>query len=184
MIREAILRWARNREPDFIIGGKESPYLRRHWLLPRNRFFNVYVHEFLRSDDDRALHDHPWLFNASWIIEGGYTEWTPAPEEWLMPDVTERCQYPERETLKAGDWKFRWGPAPHRVELALEWTIVLARGCPFPFPCPVPKKCWTVFVTGPIVREWGFHCIGRGWVHWKLFTARDDPGAVGKGCDA
>jgi hypothetical protein len=36
MIREAILRWARNREPDFIIGGRERPYLRRHWLIPRN----------------------------------------------------------------------------------------------------------------------------------------------------
>ena len=38
-IRDAILRWARARQPDFIIGGAERPYLRRHWLLPRNSAF-------------------------------------------------------------------------------------------------------------------------------------------------
>ena len=72
MIREAILRWARNREPDFIIGGHEAPYLRRHWLIPRNRFFNIYVHEFLRSDDDRALHDHPWAFGLRKVDASQY----------------------------------------------------------------------------------------------------------------
>jgi hypothetical protein len=106
-IRNAILRWARNRQPDFVIGGPAAPYLRRHWLIPRNRFFNIYVHEFLRSDDDRALHDHPWLFNA----------------------------------------------------------------------------CWTVFITGPVVRTWGFHCPKR-WVPWKEFVDTRDAGAIGKGCDA
>jgi hypothetical protein len=24
----------------------------------------------------------------------------------------------------------------------------------------------------------------RGWIHWKQFTAPDDKGAVGAGCDA
>lgn len=27
------------------------------------------------------------------------------------------------------------------------------------------------------------NCPSIGWVHWKLFTAADDIGAVGKGCD-
>lgn len=26
-------------------------------------------------------------------------------------------------------------------------------------------EAWTVFVTGPIVRRWGFHTAG-GWIHW------------------
>ena len=161
MIRAAILRWARNREPDFIIGGKADPYLRRHWLLPRNRFFNVYVHEFLRSDDDRALHDHPWLFNCSWLIEGRYIEWM----RWRPTS-----RYPIPFFRYAGDVKFRWGPAAHRIEL-------------YGNSLTGEEPCWTVFVTGPRVREWGFLCEG-GWVHWRKFTAADDPGSVGKGCGA
>lgn len=153
MIRAAILRWARARRPDFIIGGAERPYLRRHWLLPRNKLFNVYVHEFLRSDDDRALHDHPWMFNCSILLEGMY--WEHMPKGIRLRE--------------AGDWKFRWGRAPHRVQL-LE---PLGRWTPIP--------CWTVFITGPRVREWGFYCP-KGWIHWKQFTAADDKGAVGPGC--
>lgn len=156
-IRDAILRWARARQPDFIIGGQDNPYLRRHWLLPRNRFFNVYVHEFLRSDDDRALHTHPWAFNASWLIAGDYIEHTPAGERQLWE----------------GALRFRWGPAPHRVELWEEGFMVSGVGTPVP--------CWTVFITGPVVREWGFLCPGR-FVHWREFTDARDAGAVGKGC--
>lgn len=152
MIRSAILKWAQARQPDFVIGGAERPYLLRHFLIPRNPVFNIYVHEFHRSDDDRALHDHPWLFNCSILLEGSYIEHTPAG----------------RFFRRAGDWKFRWGGAPHRVQL-LETA-----GYEFP--------CWTVFVTGPRIREWGFHCP-KGWVHWKDFTDARDSGQVGRGCD-
>jgi hypothetical protein len=174
-IRNAILRWARNRQPDFVIGGPAAPYLRRHWLIPRNRFFNIYVHEFLRSDDDRALHDHPWLFNASWLIEGEYIEWSPADDAHLMPDVGVR-QYPE-QPLAGRQMKFRWGPAPHRVELITE--VESGHGWSIGFPL----TCWTVFITGPVVRTWGFHCPKR-WVPWKEFVDSRDAGAIGKGCDA
>nr|DAG84893.1 MAG TPA: hypothetical protein [Caudoviricetes sp.] len=167
MIRAAILRWARNREPDFIIGG-DDPYLRRHFLIPRNPVFNVYVHEFLRSDDDRAHHDHPWLFNISWLIDGWYVEHTIAVGGLLI-----------RTNRKTGDWKFRWGKAPHRVELLTVSDFIRSQP-----DNKRPLSCWTVFVTGPRVRSWGFYCMERGWVHWKKFTAPDDKGAVGKGCDA
>lgn len=161
MIREAILRWARARKPDFIIGGAEDPYLRRHWLLPRNPVFNVYVHEFLRSDDDRALHGHPWLFCLSWLLEGPYIEWVPSRGG--------NTQFPVPMFRKAGDLLFRWGAAPHRVQLhrAVDRTI----------------PCWTVFVTGPRIREWGFYCPKR-WIHWREFTSPADKGAIGRGCDA
>jgi hypothetical protein len=167
MIREAILRWAHRRAPDFIIGGHERPYLRRHWLIPRNRLLNVYVHEFLRSDDDRAHHDHPWLFNASYLLEGEYVEHTIRAGGVLV-----------RTHRKAGDWKFRWGKAPHRVEL------IGNEGDPPEVPFVEAAPCWTVFITGPRVREWGFYCMERGFIPWKRFTAPDDKGAIGKGCDA
>lgn len=35
-------------------------YLTRWYVIPRNRFFNIYLHRFLGDDDDRALHCHPW----------------------------------------------------------------------------------------------------------------------------
>ena len=48
----------------------------------------------------------------------------------------------------------------------------------------VDGPCWTVFITGPRYREWGFHCPEQGWIQWQRFTADKDPGATGKGCDA
>lgn len=159
MIRNLILRWARARKPDFIVGGAEDPYLLRWWLIPRNPVFNVYVHLFLRSDDDRALHGHPWLFNVSWLLEGKYIEWVPGNGNLLRP--VPRFRY-------AGQLAFRRGAAPHRIQL---WR---AGGD--------EKPCWTVFITGPRVREWGFYCP-RGWVPWQQFTDARDKGAIGRGCD-
>lgn len=133
------------REPDFVIGSPNSPYLRRWWVLPRNPIFNIYVHEILRSDDDRALHDHPWI-NVSILAVGSYTEVTPKGRFLRM----------------AGSVIWRMPSASHRLEV---------NGSP----------CWTVFVTGPRVRNWGFHCP-RGWVPWQRFTSPENKGQVGRGC--
>lgn len=76
-VAEALINLSLGREPDFIIGGAADPYVRRWWLIPRNPVLNVYLHEFLRSDDDLALHDHPW-WNASLLLWGTYTEHTIA----------------------------------------------------------------------------------------------------------
>src|SRR3546814_4215417 len=68
------------RPPNFVIGGQQDPYMRRWWVIPRNRFINIYLHQVLRPDDDRALHDHPWI-NLSIILDGGYWEITPGPND-------------------------------------------------------------------------------------------------------
>lgn len=39
----------------------------------------------------------------------------------------------------------------------------------------------SLFIAGPKVREWGFHCP-NGWVHWREFTAGDRGELVGRGC--
>jgi hypothetical protein len=135
-----------------VIGGTERPYMRRWWVLPRNRFLNVYLHQFLRSDDDRALHDHPWA-NCSVLLRGEYTEHTIAAGG-----------VEHRRVLRAPGLRVRLsGRFAHRVELHA-------------------GPCWTLFITGPRYREWGFHCPA-GWIPWQKFTASDDPGAIGKGCD-
>lgn len=133
------------RQPDFIIGEPEKPYLLRWWIIPRNRWFNVYLHMILRDDDDRALHDHPW-WNISMILSGAYRE--------VMPLRT--------VLRKSGSIVFRRPTAAHRLEVA--------KG-------PV----WTLFITGPRVREWGFHCP-QGWRHWEEFTASESTGQIGRGC--
>lgn len=128
-------------------------YLLRWWLIPRNRWFNVYVHLFLRSDDDRALHDHPWP-SMSILLRNAYTEHTIAAGG-----------IHRREVLAAGQVRLRpSGSFAHRVELH-------------------DGPCWTLFITGPRYRAWGFHCPDRGWVPWEKFCAIDDRGNIGKGCD-
>jgi hypothetical protein len=80
LLLRPLLRFAEkvmaSRDPDFIIGGQANPYLLRWWIIPRNRFFNIYLHRFLRSDDDRALHDHSWC-NVSILLDGAYYEYMP-----------------------------------------------------------------------------------------------------------
>ena len=70
---------ASRRAPDFIVGA-DSPdgaYLHRWYLIPRNRVLNIYLHQFLRDVDDRALHDHPWPW-CSLLLDGAYFEHTIA----------------------------------------------------------------------------------------------------------
>lgn len=138
------------RRPDFVVRrATGEPYLNRWWLIPRNRWFNVYLHEFLGSDEDRALHDHPW-FNLSILLFGQYTEVT------IQNGGTEK-----RVVRRAGALKLRSPWAAHRIEIA--------------------QPCWTLFLTGPVVRTWGFHCR-KGFVPWKRFVSERDSGAVGAGC--
>jgi hypothetical protein len=149
---DRLRRYASSRKPDQVIGGHTEPYMLRWWLIPRNPFFNVYLHLFLRSDDDRALHDHPWV-NCSILLHGEYTE-----HEILAGGVHTRT------VRKAGDWRMRWsGKLAHRIELH-------------------KGSCWTIFITGPRYREWGFHCPTT-WRHWKAFTRIDDSGSIGRGCE-
>jgi hypothetical protein len=137
---------------DFAIGQPGNRYLLRWYIIPRNPVFNIYLHHFLRSDDDRALHDHPW-FNLSFLLHGRYREHTIGAGG---------INY--RREFVAGDIKFRFPRFAHRVEL-------------------IDGPCWSLFITGPRMREWGFHCTEKGWVHWRTFTSPNDSGATGRGCE-
>jgi hypothetical protein len=140
-----------HREPDVVIGGMDDRYLERWFIIPRNRFFNIYLHHFLRSDDVRALHDHPW-WNLSVLLDGAYTEHT-----------IDRGGVNGRAVRRAGQCKARLARHAHRIELH-------------------DGPCWTLFLTGPRIREWGFHCP-NGWRHWNIFTNAADGGkTVGIGC--
>lgn len=70
LYRSLSKRVIEKRCPDFKVNEK---YLLRWYLIPRNPFFNVYLHQFKKSDYDRALHDHPWIW-CSFILKGMYIE--------------------------------------------------------------------------------------------------------------
>ncbi|NLC61606.1 MAG: hypothetical protein GX761_10055 [Gammaproteobacteria bacterium] len=192
----AIDRFAARREPDFIVGADNigGPYLRRWYVTPwrrwqtalRNRaqarptainraaaraigwLPNLYVHQFLRDDDDRALHDHPsWA--ASLILEGYYIEHTIAAGG-----------IHHRQEFHAGALRFLPTSHAHRIELP---RLIVDNGDPVVRKEDPPAPCWTLFLFGPTVREWGFHCPEAGWIHWRDFTAPGNPGETGRGCD-
>ena len=85
-----------------------GPLLTRYYLIGSRRWA-VYLHHLHTSDEDRALHDHPWSF-VTWLVGGGYYEHTPAG----------RCWHRRFSVL--------WRPAEfrHRLELPRPtWTLVL-----------------------------------------------------------
>lgn len=175
MIADRLIAWAQGREPEFTIGGKDRPYLKRHKLVA-NWLFGIYVHEFCRSDDDRALHDHPWLFNATRVLRGSYVEWTPTKTHRARM-LDPMHQYPTARVVPEGGWRFRPGRAPHRVQL----FETHAPGEELVRP-GTTQRVWTLFIRGPRVWEWGFYC-GQGWIPWFKFVAPGDRGDIGKGCD-
>lgn len=137
-----------SRPPDQIIGPPSDPYMLRWRLLPKGPWPNVYFHEFHRSDDARALHDHP-TDNASLILDGSYAEIFGQPalergKSWLI-------------ARRPGDIVFRFATTPHRLAL---------------FDGPHgPSPVTTVFLCGPRRRGWGWHCLS-GWIPWKQYDAQ------------
>lgn len=119
--------------------------------LPR-----IYLHKFLRSDDDRALHDHPWRF-VSIILRGGYIEQTETPEKRMLL----QCR------TSVLDWRSPfWRRCVAYRSATFRHRVILPR------VKEVDVPCWTLFITGRIVREWGFWCKGeRGkyFVPWAEF---------------
>lgn len=142
--------------PDFVIHGggvtaaQQVAYLKRWYVIPRNRVCNIYLHQILRDDDDRALHDHPWP-NCSIVLRGGYREVMPGRDGGLR-GVDRR----------AGSVVFRRPTSAHR--------LIVGDGF-----------AWTLFLTGPKVRDWGFWCP-KGWVPWWRFVDPGNTGAIGRGC--
>ncbi len=146
----AMQQWAEglmaSRPADFVIG---DDYLRRWWVLPRNEFSNVYLHDIRASDDDRAFHDHPWP-NTSVLLMGSYIEHTPDG----------------RFIRKAGDVVRREANALHRLEVipgerAISLFLTGPAEREWGFACEHGWVHWRDFVnardTGQIGRGCGEH---------------------------
>jgi len=100
-------------------------------------FCSIRVHHFYRSDDERAHHDHPWWF-VTLVLKGGYTD---------VSDLRGSNNHVQSlDHLRPGSVRFR--PALHRHTVRTD-----------------PGGVWTVVLTGPNVRTWGF------WVNGKFRKA-------------
>ncbi len=121
------------REPDFILGHADKPVLHRWRMFDKGGFsgvlFNVYVHKFFRSDEDRALHDHP-TDNISIILNNGYEEIMCDPKVSFGSELQIKIQ------RNPGDIVFRLASTPHRV--------VVRQG----------KPSISIFINGPRRRHW------------------------------
>lgn len=141
------------KEPDFFIGGREDPYLIRWWVIPRNKWFNLYLHKIIKSDRDEALHDHPWI-NCSLLVRGSYDEHTIAAGgvEQVAP-------------LGEGHLRLRSPSAAHRLVVREKEPVL------------------TLFFTGPVWRHWGFHCRQgwRHWKDFVGYRDAQQ-NVVGRGC--
>lgn len=161
-------RVSASREPDFQVrraDGADRIYLRRWWLVPRGNDVNVYLHQMI-LDDDAVLHDHPYR-SMSLMLTGGLTErYQEVPGNFGGPVLTRR--------VNRGDIVARSERLAHQLLVDED-----ARG-----------RVWTIFVTGPRLREWGFWCP-HGWRKWSDYVAvNQDPSVrhgggtsgVGIGC--
>jgi hypothetical protein len=127
------------RPPDRVIRGD---YLARWYLIPRNLYFNIYLHRFRESDDDRALHDHPW-WSLSFLLAGELIE--------TLEDTSGNWD----NVFDAEKVKFRWiyKMFPYLRRPTLMHRIILES-----------PEAWTLFITGPKQRKWGFRLPDGGWV--------------------
>lgn len=141
--------------PDQVIGDPNDPYMLRWHITPRDSVRGgVYLHKFLKDDDDRALHDHPWQ-SHSICLSGELLEFYHFGVGEVDPDnIYSRKVTPGMHI-------------PRSAEMAHRLVVV--------------EPGFTLFMYGPKCREWGFHC-NQGWRHWTRFVDPTNTGKHGPGC--
>lgn len=124
-------------------------YIDRWHLIPRNDRFNIYLHKYYGGDRGRAPHDHPW-WNCSVVLRGGFIEHT-----YMHSDAG---HFDEVILVRrVGDVVKRRATDIHRIVL----------------PNRFIGKTWTLFITGPKTRKWGFwEDDGDTWVEWEEYEAK------------
>lgn len=119
----------RIRKPDEIIG---ENYLRRWHLRRKQGGWNLYLHRYDGSDEDRALHDHPWK-SVSILLWGNLGEVSNKGEHRLWPIVP----------------KFRSAEYAHRIRLKSKFAYTLfftfRKQREWGFHCPKGWLHWKEF---------------------------------------
>lgn len=148
--------------------GCDRPYLIRFSIFEFFGF-SLKLHFILRSDDDRALHDHPWTF-WTLMIAGGYWEETfghvaKIGDEHSQTVVNGHATQTRLRWYGPGSFRICKSPHAHRLELESfhEWTSESSKTKRIYHPA-----C-TLVLMFPKIREWGFH-TEKGWLRWFDFS--------------
>lgn len=154
-VRRLLLRRA-SKTPYFHLDG----YMERFWLIPKTAGLplSARVHRILRSDDDSAMHDHPW-WNWSFVLENGYHEVMPVPANGVLPKGAVMLEGNPHEPAcvvhrPPGSFVRRTTASRHRLIL-LDGPVL------------------SVFAMGRKSAEWGFWVREDGAmkkIHWKDYT--------------
>lgn len=111
------------------------------------------LHKWVDSDDQRAHHDHPWPFYTL-VLKGRYYDVTHhEATEWERKMNEGRKSVLKTELMKPGTLRYR--PALHTH------TVLLAS-----------PSCWTLVLTGPRVRPFGFRLPTGDWLHAEKYLKR------------
>lgn len=127
-----------------LIGPPDCPMVER-WYI-ETPLGSVRLHHFLRPDDERHAHDHPWSF-LTFVLKGGYEDWTPCPncritgEHSYEASKCRMCGGANKVLDKLRPGSVRYRPAEHT-----HWVVT--------------DDAWTLMFTGPERRLWGFWVSG------------------------
>ncbi len=137
------IRYATRHKPDQVItaNNEGSSYMSRWCLIPKNRFFNIYLHRFT-GPDQRVMHDHPWI-SLGYVLYGRLYE-------AFAKNATDEVRY---RWINSGKWTYRNSKFLHYLHLSRNTPCV-----------------WTIFITGPKIKSWGF-LTKDGWRPWKKVIA-------------
>lgn len=176
-------------KPDLTIGPRHDPQTIR-WHLVVFRGWQLSLHKWLRSDSDRALHDHK-ADNLSVILSPqGYIEvireyWPGSqPETRAEREHAQNCGWkrnPDGQWFKDVRYeRSAWCPHFRKAETLHRVILVSDR--------PV----WTLWLRWPARRRWGYYCDERGWVDADYYNSNAQNGTddyykhgiseVGNGC--
>lgn len=158
-----------------IVNCVREPYLYR-WYLFRSERIGIFIHKFVRSDEDRGgLHDHPWSFFVIPIWRG-YIEHGQKAKKCIVcngSDTRELRQYYSSQSHTVPCSYCDGGIVCASEETVKRvWPIIGARFRPSTYRHRVElidtKPAWSIFIRFKKVREWGFWTEG-GFRLWNLW---------------
>ena len=181
---------AKLRKPDLIIGPRNNPQSIR-WHLFVLRGWQLSLHKWLRSDDDRALHDHKGDSISLILSRQGFVEvvreyypdgMQPPLRRWPSGwDAGVRSRQADGRWFKDRKYYRRaWRPLFRKAETLHRIELIDSR--------PV----WTLWLRWPQRRRWGYMCP-QGWRDADTYNTNRQGGVddyystgvseVGRGCD-
>lgn len=151
-----------------VIGPPECPLFTRWTLLAPRNLFKLRVHHFApeRQDGD-CPHDHPWWF-LTFVVKGGYDDLVTCKDcdgekvEWLLVGAGDDSDWVE---VRCRRCRGRGIILSDRVNAP---TVRFRRADYQHMTRTDERGAWTVVITGPVARDWGFWRDGHWWP-FRLF---------------